>query len=75
MLFQQGQMVISNRDPMMINSFEEVIAEIEKSLLNMRILALNTDFDVKEQRDNYYNNITYLKRFYERAERLVVDNE
>jgi hypothetical protein len=69
----QGRMVISNKDPMAIESFEEVIAEIEKSLLNMRILALNTDFDVAEQRDNYHNNIVYLKRFYERAERLALN--
>jgi hypothetical protein len=71
---QQNRRVISNRDPMMITSFDGVVAEIERSLYNLRLLALETDFDDAEQRQNYSDNIDYLKRFYERAERMVLDN-
>lgn len=71
---QQIRRVISNRDPMMITSFDEVVAEIERSLYNLRLLALETDFDTPGQRQNYSDNIDYLKRFYERAERMVLDN-
>lgn len=63
--------VISNKDPMTIDTFDAVIAEIESSLSNLRLLALNTNFDIIEERQNYFDNVSYLKRFYERAESIV----
>lgn len=64
--------VISSKDPMTIDTFDEVIAEIESSLSNLRLLALKTNFDNIEERQNYFDNVSYLKRFYERAESIVV---
>lgn len=66
--------VISVKDPMLIVTFEQVIAEIECSLSNLRYLALSTDFSKSEQRQCYHDNVSYLKRFYERAERIVTDD-
>lgn len=63
--------VISNKDPLGLETFDNVIAEIEASLFNLRVLSLDTDFDNVEARQNFANNISYLKRFYERAERIV----
>lgn len=65
------QSVISSIDPWTLTTFADAIAHIEMSLSNLRILAVNTDFDIPEQRQNYYNNIVQLKSFYERAESLV----
>lgn len=65
--------VVSQTDPSTLNTFAEVIAQIEISLSNLKILASETDFSVPDHRENYYNNITFLKRFYERAERLALD--
>lgn len=65
--------VVSPKDPSTLNTFAEVIAQIEMSLSNLKILATETNFDVPEERENYYNNITFLKRFYERAERIALD--
>ena len=62
---------ITNKDPMTFVSFEAVVEEIKQCLAKLKILALKTDFSVPEQRQNYFDNVAFLKRFYERAERLV----
>ena len=64
--------VVSQKDPSTLNTFGEVVAQIEMSLSNLRILALETDFNIPEQRQNYYKNIVHLKSFYERAERIAL---
>ena len=65
--------VVSIKDPMSLNTLDEVVAEIKISLLNLKDLAKTIDFSITEQREKYYNNFTFLKRFYERAERIVLD--
>lgn len=57
-----------------INIFSDVLYEIESGLSDLRILTLNTDFSKTTERQNYYNNITNLKHFYERAERIIVND-
>ena len=66
--------VVSDKDPMTINVFSDVISEIERSLSNLRVLALNTNFSRTTERQNYYDNITHLKRFYERGERILLND-
>ena len=65
--------VVSICDPMLINKFSDVIGEIECSLSNLRALAIGTDFSKTTERQNYFNNITHLKRFYERGERILIN--
>ena len=62
--------VISNKDPMTLNSFDEIVAEIECSLFNLKFLALTTNFSNVVEHKNYYDNVSYLKRFYERADSI-----
>jgi len=69
---QKVKFAISSRDPMTIETFESAIAEIECSLSNLRRLALATNFDDPAERQNYKDNISYLKRFYECAERNLL---
>jgi len=69
---QKVNYVISSRDPMMIETFEGAIAEIECSLSNLRRLAIATNFEDPAERQNYKDNISYLKRFYECAERNLL---
>lgn len=65
--------VISNKDPVGLTNFSDIIFEIETSFSNLRQLALKTNFSILEQRQNYYDNITQLKRFYENAERVLLN--
>ena len=66
-------LVVSEKDPLSINSLDEVLEEIETSLYKLRILSSQTDFDDESQRQCYRDNIEKLKRFYERAERIALD--
>lgn len=66
-------MVISSRDPMSIATFVEVIAEINFSLVKLRELANSTNFDNESERKRYHDNVSHLKCFYERAERIALD--
>jgi hypothetical protein len=68
-------LVISNKDLLSLTTFDEVIAEIKQSLSNLRTLAARTNFSNKEERQNYLNNVIYLKQFYERAERILLDGQ
>lgn len=70
---QQDHLVVSERDPMTLATFEETIAEIEAGLFNLRFLASETNFDDPAQRQRYRDNIVQLKRFYERAERMALN--
>jgi hypothetical protein len=72
---QDNYLVVSNKDPMMIESFEQVIAEIEGSLFNMRFLSSETNFDDPDQKKRFKDNVVHLKRFYERAERLALNEQ
>ena len=72
---QDNYLVVSNKDPIMIGSFEQVIAEIEGSLFNMRFLSTETNFDDPEQKKRFKDNVVHLKRFYERAERLALNEQ
>lgn len=66
------EIVVSQKDPSTLQTFVEVIAEIEMSLSNLKILATVTNFDNADEREIYHVNIAYLKRFYERAERIAL---
>ena len=68
-------LVVSAKDPLDINNFDVAIAEIEASLYNLRFLAVETNFGDAAQRDRFRNNIIFLKRFYERAERIALDEQ
>jgi hypothetical protein len=68
-------MVISPKDPMMLATFTEVIAEIKFSLAQLKLLATEVNFDTDDGRKRYYDNIAHLKRFYERAERIALDEK
>ena len=68
-------LVVSNIDPLTIDNFDRAVAEIEASLFNMRFLAVETNFDDPAQRQRFRDNVVQLKRFYERAERLALDDE
>ena len=61
------------KDPMTITTFDQAIAEIESGLSELRQLALKTNFDNSDERQNYLDRVNYLKQFYERAERLALD--
>jgi hypothetical protein len=73
MSIEPNRIVVSQRDPSTLNTFSEVIVQIEMSLSNLKNLAIETNFDSLEERQNYYHNITVLKRFYERAERIALN--
>jgi len=68
-------MAISTKTPLSLLTFDAAITEIECGLLNLRILTLNTDFTDSDARQNFGDNVTYLKQFYERAERIVIDGK
>ena len=63
--------VISEKDPLLLNTFNDVISEIESSLFNLKHLAVETEFSNAGQRQNYNNNVALLKCFYERAESII----
>ena len=67
--------VISSRDPWTLQSFEEVISCIEVSLYNLKFLSVNTDFSIPEQRKRFRDNLEYIRRFYERAEKMAIENK
>jgi len=73
MEFQGTKKVISNVSPATLTRYEDVLVEIHKSLVNLRELAKVTDFDNANQKDNYRQNVAYLKQFYARAERLLIN--
>lgn len=66
--------IVSQKDPLLLNNFSDIISEIEHSLSKLRSLAINTDFSKITQRQNYYFNINHLKHFYERAERILIND-
>ena len=68
----ENYIVISNRDPWTLETFDEVISCIVVSLYNLKYLAGQTDFSVFEQRKRFRDNLEYIRRFYERAERLSI---
>jgi hypothetical protein len=70
----ENYLVVSNKDPLIVNDFNEIIAAIEGSFFNMRYLAIETDFDDDTQRKRYRDNIVYLKRLYERGERIALND-
>ena len=73
MALETSYMVISPKDPMMLMAFTEVIAEIKFSLSQLKALSQQVDFNTEEGKKRYYDNIAHLKRFYERAERIALD--
>ncbi len=66
--------VISQKPPTSIKTFVEAITEIESSLENLRTLILQTDFKNEIERQNVNDNVVYLKQFYERAERISIND-
>jgi hypothetical protein len=70
-----GSVVVTRKDPLTINTFRDAVAEIEASLFNLRHLAATSNFDDLAVRENFRVNVTELKRYYERAERIALDEQ
>jgi hypothetical protein len=64
---------VSSKDPLSLVTFDETIIEIEASLARLKQLAEQTNFSNVAERQYYQDNVNYLKRFYERAERIARD--
>lgn len=71
MLVRKNGLVISDKDPLSLDTFEKVLAEIEASLSNLALLCTEIDFNNEQQRLECAVNVEQLKRFYERAEFLA----
>lgn len=67
------QFAISTVSPETITTFNEALVEIRKGLTQLRELSKITDFNNPDQKNFYTQNVTYLKQFYSRAERLALD--
>jgi len=64
--------VVSKKDPTSIKTFEEAIREIDAGLENLKALTNSTNFTNADERQIYKDNITFLKQFYECAERVTL---
>lgn len=74
-LMEPNYIVTSPKDPLDVKTFEEAVAEIESSLFNLRYLTAETDFDNEQGKTRFRDNIVSLKRFYERAERIALNEQ
>lgn len=64
-----------SRDPQMINSFDECVAEIELALSELKQVSQQSDFSSQDQYNWFADQVEHLKRFYERAEFLLLKEE
>lgn len=64
---------ISTIAPESLTNINDVVDEIVNALGKLHELAKITNFDNPVERENYENNVDYLKQFYERAESLLND--
>ena len=56
-------------------SFDDALKQIEKCLKVLKDNASSVDFTEKEKKDQYSNDVMYMKQFFERAEFLIRDGD
>ena len=67
-----GYLVVSTRNPTEINTFSELIAEIQQSLAALRVLLSEIDINNPVMKTRFKANVDFLARFYVRAERINI---
>ena len=62
---------LPNYDIASIDTPERGLELIQQNLVQLRQIALTTDFTVRAERDNFCANIAFLKQYYERVDQLL----
>jgi hypothetical protein len=67
--------IVPNRDTTQITNINDVLDLIETALDNLANTSSTTDLNIISERKNFLANVNFLQRFYERLERLTLDEK